>query len=118
MPAGMLCSVTAIPENLRPQQNLPTITSTEKTLNVVLMSKLKPSCHTIHMTRPVFHRKACQNFVTELVMQTHVYCPLQENNVKIELMTHLLSHAFQCNTVSRLILPTMITDDMKVIKNK
>ena len=68
--------------------------------------------------RLIFHTKESQNFITELVMQNHVYCALRKNNVKTELMTHFLSHAFQCNALSYLILPTIITDDRHVIKNE
>jgi hypothetical protein len=77
-PPDMLHCVRNIPGNSHPQQ--------KSSSQIFHYGVNEPPENTLpHMPygTPVFQRNASQNFITKLVMQSHVYCAFQENNPKM-----------------------------------
>ena len=77
-PSGMLHCVKYIPGNSQPQH---------KSSSEISHYGVNEQCETMLPHVPydtlVFQRNASQNFITKLVMQSHVYCAFLENNLKM-----------------------------------
>lgn len=83
-PSAMLHCVKNIPGNLHPQQKSSCNHFSSEISHYGVNEQTETTLSHTPYGMLIFHqRNASQNFITKLVMQSHVYCALQENNLKM-----------------------------------
>jgi len=82
-PSGMLHCVRNIPGNSHPQQKSPCKHFSWEISHYGVNEQTETTLPHTPCVTLIFERKASQNFITKLVMQSHVYCALRENKLKM-----------------------------------